>query len=146
MNRAMFAMVVSRLDKIDETLYEASSFSDVPSGHWAAACIAWAAENGIVYGRDGGLFEPSADVTRAEMAVMLDRYMKYNGFTLPAAASSVAFNDSAAIRDWASAEVSSLTRAGIFEGRPGNLFEPQAIATRAEVATIFARFVQKLLG
>ena len=54
---------------------------------------------------------------------------------------SISFNDENEINYWAVDAVRQIQSAGIISGRPGNLYDPQTSATRAEVATIFARFI-----
>ena len=51
------------------------AFPDVPEGHWAAAAIGSAAEQGWVTGYPDGRFYPEAPVTRAEAAAILRRYL-----------------------------------------------------------------------
>ena len=47
-----------------------SAFSDVEPGAWYADACAWAAENGIVYGKGDGIFDPSGGVTREQLAAI----------------------------------------------------------------------------
>jgi hypothetical protein len=49
-------------------------FTDVPSSHIFFRTIAWLADSGITVGRADGIFAPSADVTRGQMAAFLHRY------------------------------------------------------------------------
>jgi hypothetical protein len=48
-----------------------STFKDVPSNYWAAASVAKVAEKGIINGKPGNLFDPNANVTRAEFIKMV---------------------------------------------------------------------------
>lgn len=48
-------------------------FSDVPAGHWAAAAIRNAVDAGLLQGYPDGTFRPDQPVTRAELAVVLQR-------------------------------------------------------------------------
>lgn len=48
-------------------------FADVPSDHIHAEGIAWGAEQGIVVGVGGGLFDPDRPVTRGELMTILHR-------------------------------------------------------------------------
>ena len=144
MTRAMFATVLARLDGADLSAYTSSRFNDVPNGEWYTASIEWAADKGIVNGVGDGAFAPNQDITREQMAVMLYQYVAYKGYSLTMADSAGAFNDAANISDWAAEAVSEIQKAGIITGKPNNLFDPQGIAVRAEVATIFARFIEGL--
>jgi hypothetical protein len=54
------------------------------------------------------------------------------------------FADWDEIRDYAKSDVNRLVMQGILDGKPGNLFDPRAGATRAEYAVILERFVTNL--
>jgi N-acetylmuramoyl-L-alanine amidase len=53
----------------------AVTFSDVPVNYWAASAISELASAGIVNGVTDKQFMPERPMTRAEMAVLLDRYV-----------------------------------------------------------------------
>jgi len=80
-----------------------------------------------------------------KVAVMLANYEKYKGYVLSAVNPETAFTDRQNIAGWAAADVASAQKAGIIGGKPGNIFDPGANATRAEVSAIFRRFVEALL-
>lgn len=42
---------------------------------YARAALAWAVENGILYGKDGNLLDPQGTATRAECAALLWRFV-----------------------------------------------------------------------
>ncbi|MBR1660616.1 MAG: DUF362 domain-containing protein [Oscillospiraceae bacterium] len=42
---------------------------------YALSAAVWAQENGLINGRTGGIFDPRASVTRAEVAAILQRYL-----------------------------------------------------------------------
>ncbi|NCE66475.1 hypothetical protein D1159_18390, partial [Pseudoflavonifractor sp. 524-17] len=46
------------------------------TNRWAEEGMAWCIENGILFGKGGGILDPGAKVTRAETAVMLQRFLK----------------------------------------------------------------------
>ena len=54
----------------------ASAFSDVPAGHWAAAPIACAAEQGWISGYPDGSFRPDSPISRAEAVKILNRALE----------------------------------------------------------------------
>ena len=73
--RAEFAAIASRF----ETLTEGTkSFSDVPSSHWAAKYINFAATRGWVNGYADGTFRPNNSITRAEVAAITCRLLERN--------------------------------------------------------------------
>jgi hypothetical protein len=141
MTRAMFAQVLANLDGADLSVYRVSRFSDVPVSQWYFAAVEWAAEQGIVSGKGGGLFDPNAPVTREQMAIMLNNYITYKGFTHETYSTPEVFADEASVSSWALEAVRAIQTWGIIGGRPGNFYDPSATATRAEVAAVFARFI-----
>ncbi|MBR6916236.1 MAG: S-layer homology domain-containing protein, partial [Clostridia bacterium] len=73
MSRAMAVTVIYR-DSDKQFSGASSGFDDVAEGKWYSKAVAWARENGIVNGRTADLFVSEGNVTRAEFAVMLDRF------------------------------------------------------------------------
>ena len=51
-------------------------FKDVPPEYWAYQAIEEAAEKGYFEGYPDGTFKPEETVTRAELAAVLDRYIR----------------------------------------------------------------------
>ena len=143
MTRAMFVQVLANLENVHLSGYTGSRFSDVTDGQWYTAAVEWAAESGIVNGINADRFEPNSPMTREQMLVVLYNYMKYKGYEIPVSQSK-SFADESEISSWALEAVQALQGIGIVSGKPGNLFDPTATATRAEVAAIFVRFVEYL--
>ncbi|MBX6378376.1 MAG: S-layer homology domain-containing protein [Clostridia bacterium] len=111
-------------------------FADLPADHWAAPAVSFLASEGVLEGRGAGRFEPDADVTRAELARM-------SLALLPGGARRpkdgvVRFSDVPASH-WAHAAVEAAAAAGIVEGTPEGLFEPDRPASRQEAAVILLR-------
>jgi len=59
--------------KRGEIAMNKSGFNDVPNNHWASASIKKAADKGVIKGVIEGVFDPNGTVTRAQLAVILDR-------------------------------------------------------------------------
>ena len=51
------------------------------------------------------------------------------------------FKDTDKISSWAVESVDALARAGILNGRDNGNFDPKGTATRAEIATMFVKFI-----
>jgi hypothetical protein len=66
-----------------------------------------------------------------------------SGSNFPVALQYILFGDSAEIADYAKNAVQILSGAGIISGKPDNLFDPKGEATRAEVAAVLHRFIEK---
>lgn len=73
--RAEFAAIASRFEALTEGT---KSFSDVPSSHWAAKYINFAATRGWVNGYADGTFRPNNSITRAEVAAVTCRLLERN--------------------------------------------------------------------
>lgn len=144
MTRAMFVQVIANIEGADLSTYKTSQFTDVAAGAWYSPAVQWAAEKKIVGGYGGGLFGPEDNISREQMAVMLVNYIEYKGYTLPKKQVE-AFGDESSIASWAGDAVKYVQAAGIVSGKPGNLYDPKGVASRAEVATIFANFVNAYL-
>jgi len=142
MTRAMFTQVLANLEQVDLTKYKTSRFTDVPAAEWYAPAVEWAADKGIVAGVGGNKFAPNDSITREQMAVMLNNYISKRGFDLIPTNGQVAFADENTISLWALEGVKAIQAYGIIRGKPGNIYDPKNTATRAEVATIFARFIE----
>jgi len=143
MTRAMFVQVLANMENIDLTAYRTQSptFGDTNTSAWYFPAIEWAARQGLVQGVGNGNFQPGRAITREEMAVMLHNYVVSRNITLPQGAPRT-FADQDNISYWAVDGVRAIQEAGIIVGHPSGSFAPRDTATRAEVATIFARFLE----
>lgn len=64
---------ISRQD-LAAILYRYACLAGAVSGY-ARAALAWAVENGILYGKDGNRLDPKGTATRAECAALLWRFV-----------------------------------------------------------------------
>lgn len=87
--------------------------------------------------------EPKSPFTREEMALAMKWiYETKTGKQLTSTEVS-SFSDDAQITAGAKTAVSSLAKAGLLSGRPGNLFAPKEAATRAEVAHVISTLLNQ---
>ncbi|MFE5322342.1 S-layer homology domain-containing protein [Paenibacillus sp. NPDC056579] len=112
--------------------------SDIPG--WASPAIASAVRAGIVNGYSDRTFQPDVRIVRAEAAVMI---AKAAGLKAEQAAKPT-FSDDASIAVWAKAYIEAAYRAKLIQGQSGNLFNPQAPATRAEAVVLLKRLTAHL--
>lgn len=134
--RAQFARMLAGILGVDASNLTGSRFSDVSVQKWYAPYVEWAAENDIVAGKGNGKFEPDAPETREQMAVMITNFARTAKYTLPGKTGTSNFADQEQISSWAVEAVAAVKTAGIISGKPGNKFDPQAYATRAEAASM----------
>ena len=79
------------------------------------------------------------------MAIMMVNYAKVTNYTLPISRQTVTFDDNAKISSWAKDAVKSIQQTGVIVGKPGNLYDPQGNATRAEASAILHRFIELVI-
>ena len=142
LTRAMLVTILYR-NEVEPEVTAANSFTDVPAGQWYTNAIIWAAENEIVTGYGDGLFGPNDNITREQVATLLMRYAKYKKLDTSDTADLSGFTDAAQISSWAREALNWANGAGLITGRATTTIVPSGTATRAEIATILMRFLDK---
>ena len=141
LDRAMAAQLFYNLEGKPAVTGD-STFTDVTSGHWAVDAITWAAQNDIVAGIGGGLYDPDSNVTREQFAVMLYKYARFKGYDLTATGDLTQFPDADAISSWVETALSWANGNGLINGNEDGTLAPGGTATRAQAASILAQFDQ----
>ena len=141
LDRAMAAQLFYNLEG-KPTVTGDSAFTDVTSGHWAVDAITWAAQNDIVAGIGGNLYDPDSNVTREQFAVMLYKYARFKGYDLTATGDLTQFPDDGSISSWAETALSWANGKGLINGNEDGTLAPGGTATRAQAASILAHFDQ----
>ena len=147
MTRGMLVTVLWRLDG-KTAPKAASSFADVDAKAYYADAVAWAAENGVVNGIDKTHFAPENEVTREQIAAILFRYAEKKGADTAKRADLNAFPDAKKVSAYAKDALSWANANELVKGMTENgkdYLNPQSSATRAQVATILARYVQNIV-
>jgi len=116
---------------------ELGTFDDVAAGHWAFSFIEALRESGITRGCGNGNYCPEAPVTRAQMAVFLERGMHGRDF-VPSAPSGNVFLD-VGVDDFAASFIEQLYADGITAGCGNNNYCPTAEITRDQMAVFLLR-------
>ena len=120
-----------------------NSFTDVEAGKWYADAITWTAENGIFAGYGKDKFGPDDPITREQLAAIFYRYADYKGYDLTIKGNPDKFKDADKITDYAKTAMQWAVGSGLVKGKSGNLLDPQGTATRAEIAAMLHRFIEK---
>ena len=120
-----------------------NSFTDVEAGKWYADAITWTAENGIFAGYGKDKFGPDDPITREQLAAIFYRYADYKGYDLTVKGNLDKFKDADKITDYAKTAMQWAVGSGLVKGKSGNLLDPQGMATRAEIAAMLHRFIEK---
>ncbi len=114
-----------------------STFADVPSSYWAASWIERLYAAGITGGCAFNPLQycPEDSVTRAQMAVFLERGIHGSSFNPPVV--TLTFTDTAS--NFAQYWIEALKNDGITSGCGPSLYCPDASTTRAEMAIFLLR-------
>ena len=120
-----------------------NSFTDVEAGKWYADAITWTTENGIFAGYGKDKFGPDDPITREQLAAIFYRYADYKGYDLTVKGDLDKFKDADKITDYAKTAMQWAVGSGLVKGKSGNLLDPQGTATRAEIAAMLHRFIEK---
>lgn len=140
--RGMIVTILWRMEN-EPAAKHGCPFADVRRGSYYEQAIAWASENGIVTGFDASTFAPDRAITREQLAAILFRFAAYRGVdavTLRENLSS--FQDQAAISAYAVSALNWAVGEGLMQGT-GDKLEPTGSATRAQVAAMLRRFIQR---
>ena len=126
--RAMLMTILARMDGQDVT----------GGATWYEKAMNWAKQTGV---SDGTM--PEVNITREQLATMLYSYAKLKGMDpIPNGMALSKFSDADSISTWASEAVSWAAYSGIISGRSNGTVDPQAEATRAEMAVMLQQFVK----
>lgn len=137
--RAQVATIFFRLldeDVRDDSLTTYNTFPDVDEDYWANTAISTMASLGVINGRNSGLFDPDAYITRAEFAAICARFddSGVDGITT--------FTDT--VGHWAEDEISRAAALGWIQGYSDGTFRPNQYITRAQAVTMINRVLCRL--
>jgi N-acetylmuramoyl-L-alanine amidase len=111
------------------------TYGDLPDWHWSYAVMNEAVKSGILRGYPDGTIRPDAPVSRAEVAVVLDRLI---GSSTSIGGESETFRDVTS-GSWAYSSIMRLSSLGIVRGVADKQYGPERSVTRAEMATMVDR-------
>lgn len=134
LNRQDFATVLANVLELPRPATVTGSFSDVPTDAYAGAAIDALTGAGLIHGVDANHFAPAANLTRADLAVLLAK-----GLNLPAATSLTPTFTDVPVTHYAFRAIESVTEAGVMRGLEGGTFGPTYSFTRAELAVTLVR-------
>ncbi|HSG39256.1 MAG TPA: ELWxxDGT repeat protein, partial [Thermoanaerobaculia bacterium] len=114
-----------------------SIFGDVAADYWAWGFIEALASAGVTTGCAPALYCPLSQVTRAEMAIFLERGL-HGGTYVPPPATGTVFTDVSAAH-WAAAWIEQFAADGITTGCAPSQYCPDALVSRDEMAVFLLR-------
>lgn len=136
--RSEVAALISRVSEgFDPEKVYPVNFKDVPADAWYADNLGFCVEAGLIQGRGNGFFDPTANITRAEFAAIVARFL---GLTNEVTGKSL-YSDISG--NWAEGYITQLTAKGIVEGKGDGKFDPDAAITRYEAVTMLNRMLER---
>jgi minor extracellular serine protease Vpr len=145
--RAQFASMLVRALGLPST-DKAAPFKDVSENDWFSEEVAAAYAAGLVTGYDGS-FMPNANISRQDLAVMLNRALKL--LDARPSTSGIVYTDAASFADYAIGDIQAVTVAGLMDGiavQDGYAFHPTDATTREAAAKVLYQLlkVSKLIN
>ena len=145
--RAEFAAIIVRALGLKPGV-GTNSFMDVDSGKWYCDYIKTAADYKIITGYSSGKFGPEDKITREQAMTMIAKAMKITRLEAGIEGKDTdvilsGFGDSAKAAAYAKESIAACVNAEIVTGKSGRLLAPKDEITRAEVAVIVRKLLQK---
>lgn len=141
--RSEFVAMVVRALNLPESEYQ-GGFGDVTADDWYADILETAKQQGLIQGDTGGNANPEANITREEMAVILNNAAKLAQITPAEGAQTPQFADDSMVSDWAKDNVENAAKLGFLSGYPDGTFAPKAYAKREESFVVIYRLLEKV--
>ena len=115
---------------------KATDFRDFDKSAWYAEAVSAAVDNGLLYGKSATIIDPNGDMTRAEMAAIINR-----SFGCYAKADISKYKDVSKDK-WYFKDVAMAVQMGTYNGRSNSSMAPDAPITRQEAMTVVARTLE----
>ena len=118
------------------TARKATDFRDFDKSAWYAEAVSAAVDNGLLYGKSATIIDPDGDMTRAEMAAIINR-----SFGCYVKADISKYKDVSKDK-WYFEDVAMAVQMGTYNGRSNTAMVPDAPITRQEAMTVVARALE----
>ena len=118
------------------TARKATDFKDYDRTAWYAEAVSAAVDNGLLYGKSSTIIDPNGDMTRAEMAAIINR-----SFGCYAKADISKYKDVSKDK-WYFEDVAMAVQMGTYNGRLNTAMAPDAPISRQEAMTVVARALE----
>ena len=115
---------------------KATDFLDYDRTAWYAEAVSAAVDNGLLYGKSSTIIDPNGDMTRAEMAAIINR-----SFGCYKTADISQYKD-VSKSAWYYKDVALAVQMGTYNGRSSSAMAPDAPISRQEAMTVVARALE----
>ena len=115
---------------------KATDFRDFDRTAWYAEAVSAAVDNGLLYGKSNTIIDPNGDMTRAEMAAIINRsFGRYK-------ATDISQYKDVSKSKWYYKDVALAVQMGTYNGRSSSAMAPDAPISRQEAMTVVARALE----
>ena len=118
------------------TTRKATDFKDFDKSAWYAEAVSAAVDNGLLYGKSSTIIDPNGDMTRAEMAAIINR-----SFGCYVKADISKYTDVSKSK-WYYDDIAMSVQMGTYNGRSASAMAPDAPISRQEAMTVVARALE----
>ncbi len=141
--RAMMITVLYRTEGEPEVAGNAT-FEDIDANAYYAKAVIWGQQNGIIKGYSATEYAPEQAILREQIAAIMFRYAQYKGIDVSVGENTniLSYDDFDKISAYAIPAMQWATGSGMIQGRTESTLNPQALATRAEIAAMLHRFME----
>ena len=115
---------------------KATDFRDYDRTAWYAEAVSAAVDNGLLYGKSATVIDPNGDMTRAEMAAIINR-----SFGCYKTADISKYTDVSKSK-WYFDDIGMSVQMGTYNGRSSSTMAPDSPITRQEAMTVVARALE----
>ena len=115
---------------------KAADFRDFDRTAWYAEAVSTGVDNGLLYGKSATTLDPDGDLTRAEMAAVINR-----SFGCYKMANISQYKDVSKGK-WYYNDIALAVQMGTYNGRSASAMMPDAPITRQEAMTVVARALE----
>ena len=140
-NNTTWAEFLQILYNMEETKPEYEPPEDAP---WYAGAVKWAKDNKLIYENDKD-FDPESAISRQQLASVLYLYAQFKGYDVSVGEETniLSYDDAFDVSEYAIPAMQYVIGAGIINGKTSSTVNPEDNATRAEIAVILHRFIEK---
>ena len=143
LTRAMLVTVLYRAEGELE-ITGTTTFEDVDDNAYYAKAVVWGQQNGIIKGYSETEFAPDANITREQIAAIMHRYAQHKGYDVSVGENTniLSYDDFDSISEYAIPSMQWAVGSGMIKGRTESTLNPDAFATRVEIAAMLHRFIE----
>lgn len=142
MSRAMLATVLYRLEDSPVTQGKLT-YKDTKEGLWYSQALVWASQKGIIQGYSQSRFGPHDPLSRQDLVTMLMRYAQIKEEDTSKEKDLSDYEDAGQISAYALDAFSWAYGQDLIQGTGPKTLSPRAEASRAQVATLLMRYMDR---